>query len=97
MRNRSRQRGFADCVRASAQSDEIVQACNLEHGTRLSAPIDALLERATLAPIDSPCSAELLCFIEFVHRRVWRKVLLARRKRNWRVPKSMKKDAADIA
>lgn len=71
-----------------------MKACNREHGTKLSAPIEALLQRTPITPTDSQWSEELLCFIGFVHRRVWRKVLLARRKRNWRVPKAAKKQSA---
>jgi len=96
MHNRSRQRDFADCVRTSAQDDELVMACNREHGTKLSAPIDALLHSATVTPMDSRRATELLCFIGFVHRRVWRKILVARRRRTWRVPKPVKKDSACI-
>jgi hypothetical protein len=90
MQNGSRRRGFADCVRTSAQSDEVVSACNREHGTDLRAPIEALLHRAPVTATDLRRDAELVCFIGFVHRRVWRKILTARRKRNWRVPKSAK-------
>lgn len=75
------QRTFVDCVRACAQDEKLVVACNRLHGTDLRWPIEALLEPDKLPNGDSEHAAELVCFIGFVHHQVWSRVLVARRRK----------------